>query len=125
MVSSYSLIRYADDFVVFHPRLEVLEAVKEEIVKFLAPLNLELHPDKTRIVHSMENYNGQKSGFTFLSTHYSHNATRKHGEGMTGSTPKNKDGTKDNKVRRYNWVLKQNPDTKAIAKHLESLRSEI
>ena len=64
--SSYALIRYADDFIVVHPWLDVVEAVKEEIAKFLNPINLELHPTKTRIVHTKEKHDGHQPGFNFL-----------------------------------------------------------
>ena len=99
LISSYSLIRYADDFVAFHPNLEILEAVKENIIEFLRPLNLELHPDKTRTVHSIDEFNGHPPGFDFLSCHYLHTVfsprpgaagkrTRKNGDGIPGYPPK-------------------------------------
>lgn len=125
IISSYSLIRYADDFIAFHPRLDVLEAVQENIIEFLKPLNLELHPDKTRIVHSMERLNGQDSGFTFLSCQYHHTATRKNGEGITGNPPEGSKVGKKSKMRHYSWTFRPSPDKEAIAKHLEGIRSTI
>ena len=122
---SYSLIRYADDFIAIHPRLDVLEAIQDNIVQFLKPLNLELHPDKTRIVHSMNKMNGLEPGFTFLSCHYSHYETRKHGQGIAGKNPKGAKVSKKSNTRHYNWTFRPNPDSKAIDRHLDELRTTI
>jgi hypothetical protein len=44
-------IRYVDDFVILHSSKEQLEKWKEEIEIFLREkLNLELHPDKSKII---------------------------------------------------------------------------
>jgi 5-methylcytosine-specific restriction endonuclease McrA len=63
---SISLIRYADDFVVLHENLEVILQVKEEIEKWLVDIGLELKPSKTRIAHTLKEYEGEKAGFDFL-----------------------------------------------------------
>lgn len=45
-------IRYVDDFVILHLSKSQLEIWKEEIGKFLnEKLNLEIHPDKSKIIH--------------------------------------------------------------------------
>ena len=43
-------IRYVDDFVILHRNKETLEKYKEEINNFLKTINLELHPDKSKII---------------------------------------------------------------------------
>jgi len=44
-------LRYVDDFVILHSSKEQLKIWKQEIGKFLKEkLNLELHPDKSRII---------------------------------------------------------------------------
>ncbi|MEK6897992.1 MAG: RNA-directed DNA polymerase [Nanoarchaeota archaeon] len=49
MVEYY--IRYVDDFVILHSSKSQIEVWKEEIEKFLKEkLNLELHPDKSKII---------------------------------------------------------------------------
>jgi RNA-directed DNA polymerase len=61
-----SLIRYADDFVIIHERLEIVERCKQIIIQWLADYDLEIKPEKTQIVHTLKNHNGKKPGFKFL-----------------------------------------------------------
>ena len=63
---SLSLIRYADDFVIIHERLEVVEQCKQIISEWLAEYDLEIKPEKTQIVHTLKHHNGKKPGFNFL-----------------------------------------------------------
>ena len=139
LINAYSLIRYADDFVAVHPRLDVILAVKEAISTHLKPLNLEFHPDKTRILHTLDEHEGIKPGFVFLSSHYSHNRTKKHGQYKpTGPRKVEKQIILVNKGRdrktktpvnltnsRFDFILKVHPDVKSIRKHLDNLRSAI
>ncbi len=60
------LIRYADDFVIIHERLEVVERCKQIISDWLAEYDLEIKPEKTQIVHTLKHHNGTKPGFNFL-----------------------------------------------------------
>jgi len=60
-----SYIRYADDFVVMHPNLEVIEGCQQIINNFLAQMGLKLNPDKTSIAHTLQNL-GNGVGFDFL-----------------------------------------------------------
>jgi RNA-directed DNA polymerase len=64
--SSLSLIRYADDFIIIHERLEVVERCKQIISGWLADYDLEIKPEKTQIVHTLKHHNGKKPGFNFL-----------------------------------------------------------
>ena len=64
--SSLSLIRYADDFVIIHERLEVIKRCKQIISEWLADYDLEIKPEKTHIVHTLKHHNGKKPGFNFL-----------------------------------------------------------
>ncbi|WP_069791690.1 group II intron reverse transcriptase/maturase (plasmid) [Cyanobacterium sp. IPPAS B-1200] len=64
-MKSISLIRYADDFVVLHKDKEVILKCKEIIENWLKPLDLELKPSKTRISHTLNEYEGN-TGFDFL-----------------------------------------------------------
>ena len=56
------LVRYADDFVVVAPTRDLLEQALPHIRAWLAERGLELHPEKTRIVHIDQ-------GFSFLGFH--------------------------------------------------------
>ena len=63
-VQSLSFVRYADDFVIMHKDLEVLEGARRVVEQFLHPIGLELHEKKTRVVHTHAYQ--EPSGFTFL-----------------------------------------------------------
>jgi RNA-directed DNA polymerase len=65
-LQSISLIRYADDFVVLHKDIEVINLCKEKIEEWLTDIGLELKPSKTRIAHTLNTYNDEKPGFNFL-----------------------------------------------------------
>lgn len=62
--SSINLIRYADDFIVTGRSQRQLERVKKVLSEFLLPRGLELHPDRTQIVHISKGFNFL--GWTFV-----------------------------------------------------------
>jgi RNA-directed DNA polymerase len=59
------LIRYADDFVILHEDLTVVQQCQQLISEWLVPLGLELHPSKTQITHTFHLHEGSV-GFDFL-----------------------------------------------------------
>jgi len=59
------LVMYADDFVVLHKDREIVIECREFISAWLVKMGLNLHPDKTRITHTLDVETGS-SGFTFL-----------------------------------------------------------
>jgi len=59
------VIRYADDFVVMHEDLAVIERVRQITTEWLHGMGLELKPSKTRITHTLRAHEG-KVGFDFL-----------------------------------------------------------
>lgn len=61
-----NLIRYADDFVILHDDLTVVQRCKEIISEWLNGMGLELKPSKTRITHTLYEHEGNKPGFNFL-----------------------------------------------------------
>jgi RNA-directed DNA polymerase len=63
-----SLIRYADDFVIIHKDIEVIIACQKIIAEWLSDLGLELKPSKTKLTHTLNEYNGNV-GFEFLGFH--------------------------------------------------------
>ncbi len=63
---SLSLIRYADDFVILHEDIKVVLQAKAVIQEWLNQVGLELKPEKTKIAHTLEEYEGNKPGFDFL-----------------------------------------------------------
>jgi RNA-directed DNA polymerase len=71
----FNIIRYADDFVLLHSNLEVVELGRNVISEWFKPLGLELHPEKTRLAHTLNSINKnptiaslakQTKGFEFL-----------------------------------------------------------
>jgi RNA-directed DNA polymerase len=60
------LVRYADDFVIMTRSASRAQAALDGAREILAPLGLELHPDKTRVVDLREG----REGFDFLGCHF-------------------------------------------------------
>jgi RNA-directed DNA polymerase len=59
------IVMYADDFVILHPDLSVIEKSKELVSEWLSTLGLELKDTKTRISHTLKSHKGN-CGFDFL-----------------------------------------------------------
>ena len=64
--SSLSLIRYADDFVILHEDITVVQRCREIISEWLKDMGLELKPSKTRLTHTLNKCGEEKPGFNFL-----------------------------------------------------------
>ena len=60
------MVRYADDFVVFHNELKVIEKCKQAIAEWLKGIGLELKPSKTRVANTLTRFDEQQAGFDFL-----------------------------------------------------------
>jgi RNA-directed DNA polymerase len=80
---SVSLIRYADDFVILHENLEIVEGCKIVIEEYLSELGLELNPDKTKIAHTLNEIKGE-TGFDFLGFNVRQYHVSKHQSGKDG-----------------------------------------
>jgi RNA-directed DNA polymerase len=63
--SRMTIVRYADDFVILHPDLKIIEEARLRLGDWLKPLGLELHPEKTSIKHTLLTHES-KPGFNFL-----------------------------------------------------------
>lgn len=59
------VIRYADDFVIFHRDREAIERAQQVAAEWLRGMGLEMKASKTRIAHTLEAIDGQ-AGFDFL-----------------------------------------------------------
>lgn len=57
----YEMIRYADDFIILCETAQEAECALEEVREWLGSKSLQLHPEKTRVVHHYD-----KGGFEFL-----------------------------------------------------------
>jgi RNA-directed DNA polymerase len=60
-----NFVRYADDFVVFHPTEAGVKKAQTVLETWLADIGLELKPSKTKITHTLREYQGTR-GFGFL-----------------------------------------------------------
>jgi RNA-directed DNA polymerase len=60
-----AVIRFADDVVILHHDLEMLQQVKTQTEAWLNPVGLQLNPTKTHIAHTLNEHQGQ-AGFDFL-----------------------------------------------------------
>ncbi|MDJ0729403.1 MAG: group II intron reverse transcriptase/maturase [Crocosphaera sp.] len=112
-----SIIRYADDFVVIHKELEVIEQCQKLINKWLEKAGLKLRPEKTRICHTLNaitiNGEKQKAGFNFLGFH-----VRQYPVGIHHSR---EDGQK--RKLGYKTIIK--PNKEAIQKHREKIKATV
>ncbi len=59
------LIRYADDLIVLHPTEAGVQKAKSLLETWLSTMELELKPSKTRVTHTLQEYQGHV-GFDFL-----------------------------------------------------------
>ena len=66
--SSLNLIRYADDFVIIHEDINVILTCQKIIAEWLNDIGLELKPSKTKLTHTLNEYEGNV-GFEFLGFH--------------------------------------------------------
>jgi RNA-directed DNA polymerase len=67
-IKALSLIRYADDFVIMHESIDVILACHKIIADWLIDLGLELKSSKTKLTHTLNEYNGNV-GCEFLGFH--------------------------------------------------------
>ncbi|MGB7441561.1 MAG: reverse transcriptase domain-containing protein [Coleofasciculaceae cyanobacterium] len=61
-----NFIRYADDFVILHEDITVVQRCKEIISEWLKGMGLELKPSKTKIAHTLNQCKQEQPGFNFL-----------------------------------------------------------
>lgn len=64
--SAAELIRYADDFVILHEDLAVVQRCQQIMTEWLSDMGLELKPSKTRITHTLNRHEDKDPGFDFL-----------------------------------------------------------
>jgi RNA-directed DNA polymerase len=115
------IIRYADDFVVLHPQLEVIYKAKEAIETWLNQAGMELKLEKTRICHTLnplrveENELTEEPGFDFLGFNIRQYPVGKHHSGRSGG--------RLSTLLGYKTVIK--PSKKATKAHHDSLKRVI
>jgi len=114
-----TVIRYADDFVVISPSLEIIEQCKIAIYEWLKPIGLEIKPGKTRICHTLNpiEYDGklEEPGFDFLGFNIRQYPAGKYKTGKTGGAASRPIGHKTH--------IK--PSNKAVKAHTEVIKDAI
>ena len=83
------VIRYADDLVVLHLDLAVIQAAKKTVSAWLAKMDLELKPSKTHVTHTLNHHEG-RVGFDFLGFHIRQHRVGKTHSGKTSGRGKSK-----------------------------------
>ncbi len=111
--SKLSLIRYADDFVILHEKLEVVQRSQQIIQDWLSEIGLELKPSKTRVAHTLLPLGNEKPGFDFLGFNIRQYPVGKHQSG------KNTQGEK----LGYKTIIK--PAEKKVALHYQRISEVI
>ncbi|WP_013322552.1 group II intron reverse transcriptase/maturase [Gloeothece verrucosa] len=109
---SIALIRYADDFVLIHESLAVVEKGKEIIETWLSELGLTLKPEKTRITHTLEKYQGNV-GFNFLGFNIRHHKCGQHRD------------MKSTNGKHLGYTLTIKPQKEKVLEHYKKLRDII
>lgn len=104
-----TLVRYADDFVVLHENLEILQESKRLLVEWLKPYGLELQESLTRIVHTFETFENNAPGFDFLGFNIRQYPVGKYRRGRRGLP--------------FKTLIK--PSRSSIQGHLDSLRNQL
>lgn len=110
---SVSLIRYADDFVILHEDITFILKCKDRIAKWLNGMGLELKPSKTRLTHTLNDYEGEKAGFDFLGFHIQQ---FKAGKYRTG---------KDTSGKPLGFKTIITPSQKSLRRHYEKIAEVI
>jgi RNA-directed DNA polymerase len=107
-----AVVFYADDFVVLHKSLDVIQKCKLAAENWLKEMSLELKPSKTRISHTLIPYEGNL-GFDFLGFNIRQYPVGKHQSGC------NRSGQK----LGFKTIIK--PSKNKIALHVESIGNAI
>jgi RNA-directed DNA polymerase len=110
-LTSLSLIRYADDFVVLHENKTVVQRCREIISEWLKGIGLQLNPEKTRLTHTFlpELSEDGKAGFDFLGHHIQQYPAGKY------RSNRNAHG----KILGFNTLI--TPSAKASKAHIEEI----
>ena len=107
---SLTVVRYADDIVILHPELKIIEFCKTELNIFLTKLNLRINQDKSNILHTLESDSKTRiRGFEFLGFHIR--------QLPIGKFKRKKQN------RSYRTLIV--PSRRSVSKHIENLKGTL
>lgn len=122
-IRSLNFIRYADDFVLLHENIEVIKEGKLIIERWLSNIGLELKPSKTKIVNTLNMYEGEKPGFNFLGFNIRQYKVGKHNSGK--DTQGNLLGfktiikpSKEKVIEHYKQIAEIIENHRAVSQHI-------
>ncbi|MEH2431784.1 MAG: reverse transcriptase domain-containing protein [Nostoc sp.] len=110
---SVQLIRYADDFVILHKDITVVQRCQQVIAEWLEGMGLELKPSKTRLTHTLNRYEDNEPGFNFLGFNIRQSPAGKYTSG------------KDPKKRLLGFTTIITPNSQKLKIHYEKIVSTI
>jgi RNA-directed DNA polymerase len=116
LVQRAKVVRYADDFVVLHRELAVIEEVKQVASQWLAGMGLEMKPSKTRITHTLHPHEGAV-GFDFLGFN-----VRQY---PVGKTHRRKSGGRGGSSVWLDYVTLIKPSQEAMHRHSKALQAVV
>ncbi len=108
-----ALIRYADDFVVIHPKLETIKLCQSIVSDWLKEYGLKLNNEKTKIKHTLETSDKNKPGFNFLGINIRQYKVGKHNSG------KNTQGEK----LGFKTIMK--PSVESVRRHYRKIADTV
>jgi RNA-directed DNA polymerase len=104
-----TLVRYADDLVIFFPTREGIERARRALEQWLSGMGLTLKPSKTRITHSLVANEEEAPGFDFLGFHIQQYPVGRHHSGRCRG-----------KLQGFKTLIR--PTTQAVKRHRGALR---
>jgi RNA-directed DNA polymerase len=107
-LTTLSIIRYADDFVILHESVEIIQKAKENVQTWLGRMGLELKDTKTTICHTLNTMGEQKAGFDFL-----------------GFNVRQYKAGKKSRKGGYGFKTLIKPSKKALTSHLEVIKTTV
>lgn len=110
-----ALVRYADDFVITHPTLAGIERARRVVEEWLKGMGLELKPEKTRIVHTLE---GKGAGFNFLGFNVRQYKVSDSRSGIIGGNSKS-----GKEKLGFKTIIK--PSKEAVVRHAKEMKQVI
>lgn len=110
--ASPMVVRYADDFVILHPDREVIERCRATVEAWLKEIGLELKPSKTRITHTLIQWEGNL-GFDFLGFNVRQYPVGKYHSGRNGH----------GEVLGFKTLIK--PGKESVRRHVKELKAAV